>query len=68
MVRLPQKGGVMRKGICIATAAWFVTVAATALGNGQGEKEPAKALIEMGADVRHGLHGFFRLQNTTAKR
>jgi hypothetical protein len=45
----------MKKGICIAIAAWFVTVATTSLGNGQAEKEPAKALIEMGAVVHRDL-------------
>ena len=50
-----QQGGVMRKGFCMATAPWLVTVAAIALGNGQVEKDPAKALLEMGADVRHDL-------------
>jgi hypothetical protein len=45
----------MTKVICIATAAWLITVAPNSLGHGQGEKEPAKALIELGADVRHDL-------------
>lgn len=45
----------MRNGIRLAATVVFVSTATFTLGNGPEEKEPAKALIEMGADVRHDL-------------